>query len=91
MTIPTAVKSHSHPPTLKNDRTESRLLVLAAIYLLLFSVAITLARAGRQRTLDVALQWQHWLGYFIWLVAVLITHRQLVKELPDRDPSYSPW
>ena len=90
LTIPTAVKSHSHPPTLKNDRIESRLLVLAAIYLLLFSVAITLAPAGRQRTLEVALQWQHWLGYFIWLVVVLITHRQLVKKLPDRDPYLLP-
>ncbi len=55
-------------------------MILAAIFLLLFSVALTFAPAGRQRTLDVELNWQHWLGYFIWLVATLLAHRQLAPK-----------
>lgn len=79
-----------HPPTSRNDQIQSRLFILAAIFLLLFSIGLTFAPAGRERTLGVELNWQHWLGYFIWLVATLLAHRQLVRKLPDRDPYLFP-
>jgi len=81
---------HLHPATSRTDRIESRLLFLAALYLLLFSIALTLAPAVRQRALEVELQWEHWLGYFVWLVTTIIVHRQLAKKLPERDPYLFP-
>jgi cell division protein FtsW (lipid II flippase) len=79
------------PPSLTDkDRIESRLLTLAAIFLFLFCIALSLSSAVRLHSWDVAYRTGHWVGFAIWLVGFLLLHQQLCKLLPDRDPYILP-
>ena len=49
-------------------RIQSRLLTLAALFLGLYALALTLSPAARSRTWDIDLHWAHWLGLGIWLI-----------------------
>jgi cell division protein FtsW (lipid II flippase) len=77
------------PPTPVN-RIQSRLLRLAATFLFLFSVTLTLAPAVRIHSWQADYLWEHWLGYAAWLVATFIAHLQTARRLPDRDPYLLP-
>ncbi len=72
-----------------NDRLQSRLLVLAAIFLFLFSTALTLSPVVRLRSWQVSLPWTHWLGYIGWAAGMALAHR-FTTRLPRRDPYLLP-
>jgi cell division protein FtsW (lipid II flippase) len=72
------------------DQTEKRLLILAGVFLGLFSLAITLSNAVRLRTWQVEFRWVHWLGFAIWIGFAWLTHRELSRRLPERDPFLFP-
>jgi hypothetical protein len=69
---------------------QSRLLILAAGFLFIYSTALTLAPAIRLRSWDAPYNWRHWFGFLVWLVLALYTHRQTARRLPDRDPYIFP-
>jgi cell division protein FtsW (lipid II flippase) len=69
---------------------QSRLFNLAALFLLVDSIALTLSPAVRTHTWDVPLRWTHWLGFVVWLIVFSFLHRQTLKRLPDRDPYLLP-
>jgi cell division protein FtsW (lipid II flippase) len=73
-----------------NDRQQSRLLYLSALFLLLYAAILTLSPAVRQRQWPATLRWEHWAGYGTWLIGFAILHRQLCRHLPDRDPYLLP-
>lgn len=73
-----------------NNRTQSRLLQWAAIFLFLQSVILTLSPAVRERTWDVDYRLSHWFGFFIWGLLTFFAHRTLIKLLPERDPYIFP-
>jgi cell division protein FtsW (lipid II flippase) len=77
------------PPTPAN-RVQSRLLILAAIFLFLFSTALSLSPAVRIQSWQTTYLWQHWIGYAAWLVVVISAHIQTVRRLPYRDPYLLP-
>jgi cell division protein FtsW (lipid II flippase) len=77
------------PPTPAN-RIQSRLLILAAVFLFLFSTALTLSPAVRIQSWQTTYLWQHWVGYAAWLVVVISAHIQTVRRLPYRDPYLLP-
>jgi cell division protein FtsW (lipid II flippase) len=77
------------PPTPAN-RIQGRLLILAAITLFLFSTALSLSPAVRVQSWQVTYLWQHWLGYAIWLIAMISAHVQTTRRLPYRDPYLLP-
>jgi cell division protein FtsW (lipid II flippase) len=77
------------PPTSAN-RIQSRLLILAAIFLFLFSIALSLSPAVRVQNWQTAYLWQHWLGYGVWIAAAVIVHIQTARRLPSRDPYLLP-
>jgi cell division protein FtsW (lipid II flippase) len=72
------------------DQREGRLLNVAAIFLFLYSVILTLSPAVRERTWNVSYRFSHWIGFAIWLVLISITHRINSRQLPDRDPYLFP-
>jgi len=72
------------------DQIEKRLLYLAGAFLGLYSLAITLSNAVRLRTWQVDYRWYHWLGFAIWIGFVWLTHRELSRRLPERDPYLFP-
>ena len=64
-----------------------RLLRLAAIFLSLYALSLTISPAVRDRSFDglAELRWMHWIGLLAWLLAFLWLQRQLVEALPNHD------
>ena len=79
---------HSNTPF--QDRIQSRLLTLAAVFLGLYALTLTLSPAVRARSWEVDYRWTHWGGYLVWLILVIVAHRQTVRLLPERDPYLLP-
>src|SRR5581483_4702643 len=72
------------------DQRERRLLILAAIFLFLYSAILTLAPAVREQSWNVSYRLSHWLGFALWAALILFAHRTLSQRLPDRDPYLFP-
>jgi cell division protein FtsW (lipid II flippase) len=73
------------------DQIQSRLLKLAALFLILFSIILSLSPVIRERSWNVAsLKWSHWLGLAVWGLAVWAADRQIRRRLPERDPYLFP-
>lgn len=72
------------------DQIQSRLLKLAAIFLVLNAAVLTLSPAVRYHSWEVQYRWQHWLGVMIWLACFSLVHRLMIRELPERDPYLLP-
>lgn len=64
--------------------------MLAALFLGLFALSLTLSPAARARSWDVDYGWTHWLGYAIWLLGFGLVHWQSQRWLPQRDPFVLP-
>ncbi len=64
--------------------------MLAALFLGLFALALTLSPATRARSWEVELRWSHWLGYAVWLVGFSILHIETRRRLPRYDPFLLP-
>ena len=65
-------------------------MVLAALFMLVTSVILTLAPAVRFHTLATELRWQHWIGVAVWLVGFSIVYKQADRFLTERDPYILP-
>ena len=72
------------------DRRQSRLLIVAAIFLFLYSVILTLSPAVREQTWNVSYRWSHWIGFTVWIALIFTADRFTRKRLPDRDPFLLP-
>ena len=72
------------------NRIQSRLLVLAGIFLGLYALALSLAPAARAHSWEVDYRLNHWLGFLAWVILVIIVERQSRRHLPDRDPYLLP-
>ncbi len=72
------------------DQKQSRLMQLAAFFLLVYSIILTLAPAVRLHSWQVDYRWNHWIGFVVWLVSTLVVHHQLIRRLPERDPYLFP-
>lgn len=76
-------------PLVPND-IQPRLLLLAAVFLFIYSTIFTLAPAVRTRSWIVEYNWSHWLGFLVWCVVFLLLNRQIRRYLPDADPYLLP-
>jgi cell division protein FtsW (lipid II flippase) len=72
------------------QRVQRPLLTLAGIFLGFYALALTLSPAARLRSWDVDYRWQHWFGYLIWLVLIIIADWQTRRHLPGHDPYLLP-
>ena len=73
-----------------NRITQGNLLRLAAVFLFLQALIMTLAPAVRARSLDVEYRWSHWIGFLVWGLFVVRAHRSIIRQLPDSDPYLFP-
>ena len=71
--------------TSPKDQTQSRLLLLATVFLVLYAVILSLSPAVRLHTWQVTFRWQHWIGFAVWIAGFAYIHRLTIKHLPDRD------
>ncbi len=69
---------------------QSLLLKLAALFLSINALALTISPAARQRSWEVDLRWSHWIGILAWAIVVYLTHRQFRRHTPDADPYLFP-
>jgi cell division protein FtsW (lipid II flippase) len=68
-----------------SSRIQRPLLILAGFFLLLYALALTLSPAARARSWEVDYRWEHWIGYFAWLILIIIADWQTRRFLRDRD------
>ncbi len=68
------------------NNTQQRLLILAAVFLFLLSILLTLSPAVRYRSWEVDYIWWHWIGYFLWLVSSISIHYSIKSHLEGSDP-----
>src|SRR5512146_1546372 len=73
-----------------NRVIQANLLKIAAGFLLLQTLIITLSPAVRARTWAVDYRWSQWVALAMWLVAAYYAHRSIVQHLPDADPYLFP-
>ena len=73
-----------------NDQRESRLIILAAVFLFIYSIILTLAPAVREQSLNVPFRLSHWIGFAAWLLLAFLAYRVTSRLLPDRDPYLLP-
>ncbi len=66
------------------------MLILAGVFLGIYSLALTLANAVRLRTWQVDYRWYHWAGLGVWIGLVWVAHKELSRRLPERDPFLLP-
>jgi cell division protein FtsW (lipid II flippase) len=69
---------------------QGRLLALAAVFLFLFSVILTLSPAVRARSWEVDYRWGHWIGFAAWAGLFALAHWQMRRRLPESDPLLLP-
>jgi len=81
------LSAHLISPT---DRIERCLLILAAAFMGIYSLSLTLSNAVRLRSWQVDYRWAHWLGFVIWVGIVWLIHKQLTQLFPERDPFLFP-
>jgi len=76
--------------TNSTNQIQGRLLLLAALFLSLYSLSLTLSPAVRNRTWEVPYRWEHWFGFGTWLIIFIIIHRYTSRYLNYRDPFLVP-
>lgn len=69
---------------------QSRLLRLAGVFLLLYTIILTLAPAARNRTWAAEYPWIHWVGFITWVVIFTLIDNLSRKWLPGADPFLIP-
>jgi cell division protein FtsW (lipid II flippase) len=73
-----------------NKFIQSRLLLIAAVFLLLQTIIITLSPAVRARTWDVDFRFSHWIALALWALVVARADYDISRKLPDADPYLFP-
>ena len=63
---------------------------MAALILFIYSISLTISPAVVARNWETDYRWEHWLGYFLWLILIIILHHQTSRWLPNRDPFIMP-
>jgi cell division protein FtsW (lipid II flippase) len=74
----------------KRNNLESRLLIIAAIFLGFYSIILTFSPAVRARSIDANYRWEHWVAYLTWLAGFILAHHFAKHWLPLRDPYLLP-
>jgi len=72
--------------------TSASLLRLAALFLTLYALALSISPAVRDHSFDGLgeLRWAHWLGVIVWAAAFFWLDKRTRRELSSRDPFLIP-
>ena len=75
---------------LAKDNLQGRLLQLAALFLALFALVLSLSPAARARSCEAGTRWAHWLAFVVWALAFYLIYRQAQIHAPRIDPLLIP-
>lgn len=73
-----------------NRIVQSRLLLIAAVFLLFQTIIITLAPAVRARTWEVDFHFSPWVALGLWALVVARADYDISRKMPDADPYLFP-
>jgi cell division protein FtsW (lipid II flippase) len=73
-----------------NRIIQSRLLLMAAGFLLLHAIILTLSPAVRARSWEVDYRFSHWIALAVWALFVARADHDISRKLPDADPYLFP-
>jgi cell division protein FtsW (lipid II flippase) len=73
-----------------DQNTQYKLFLLAAIFLGIYSVALTLAPGVKSRSWEANYPWEHWLGYLVWLVGFWAVYKQVNRSAHFKNISLIP-
>ena len=73
-----------------NRITQGNLLKIAAVFLVLQALIITLSPGVRARTWDTDYRWSQWIALVLWGVFASRAHDSILRRLPDADPYLFP-
>lgn len=73
-----------------NKTIERHLIQIAAVFLFLQTLIITLAPAVRARSWDADYRWSHWIALIVWIILAARAHHEISRRLPDADPYLFP-
>jgi cell division protein FtsW (lipid II flippase) len=73
-----------------NRVVQGNLLKIAAGFLILQTLIITLSPGVRARTWNVDYRWSQWVALIVWAVVIYRSHQSIVRYLPDADPYLFP-
>ncbi len=73
-----------------NRVIQGNLLKIAAGFLILQTLIITLSPAVRARTWDVDFRWSQWVVLVVWGLIAYRSHQSINRHLPDADPYLFP-
>jgi cell division protein FtsW (lipid II flippase) len=79
-------KSAGSNPQTRSDNYQVKLLILAAFFLFAYSLVLTFSPSVRSHGINVALKWNHWVGYFVWLIGFFILDKLISKRTFRFDP-----
>lgn len=74
----------------RTDRIQARALLLAALFLVTYAVALSLSPAARLNAPSTPLLWQHYFALLAWSALFFAAHHQSARYLPYRDPLLLP-
>ncbi len=81
---------HTHPITYPRFQIQARLLTLAAVFLFLYTLILTLAPAARARSWAVEYRWSQWIGFGVWGFVFILAHIFTRRYIPEADPYLLP-
>ena len=64
--------------------------MLAAVFIILYSITLTLSPAALLRNWDASFRWSHWAGTACWLLLFFLAHYFTVRRVPHADPYLLP-
>ena len=83
--------NNNQPESLKSSsRIQSRLFILAALFVFLYAITYTLSPTVLLRSWHADLIWGHWIGYGIWLISFYIIFKKCTQLFPEMDPLILP-
>lgn len=74
------INSAGSNPQIRSENYQVKLLVLAAFFLFVYSLVLTFSPSVRSHGIIVALKWNHWVGYFVWLIGFFILNKIISKR-----------
>ncbi len=79
------------PPWLPtHNKLQTRLLIVAGLFLFFYSLTLTLSPAARTHTWQVTYRWDHWIAFFVWCILFSLANFLTSRWLPGRDPYLLP-
>jgi cell division protein FtsW (lipid II flippase) len=77
-------------PAIPNKRIQTRLMVMAAVFVCLYAAILTLSPTVRLRSWNAGLRIDHWAGVIIWLLGFILVIRQSDRSIPGHSPYLIP-